>query len=577
MKKYLSLLFAGLVLLYSPGSYAAAGDPLFEPGGTNITETGTITSGVWHGTAIDDLYLSSAATWNAKANGLAFYWVGRSTNAPSNAVNLGGGSFSTGLLKITVAGGIATPSTAVAADVPDLSTFYQPLDADLTYLAGFTPSANVKTILNAADYAAIKTALGYQSELSLVKGTYTNGYLCTYTTAGTLLDCNTNPATYQTALTYPVTGIAAPTAGNLVKWGVAGNTLADSLKIGTFTDTKWCSYSAAGGFECTQDAPAGGTTVATDTIWDAAGDLVVGTGANTASRLAKGTASQVLAMKSDASTVEWTSTIAPLASPTFTGTVTLPKTTEIQDTSADHQYVLAVSELTADRIVTLPLLTGADEFVFKDFAQTLTNKTLTSPVLTTPQINDTSSDHQYIFVASELVADRNVTLPLLGAADTFMFLTHHKAAYTDLNTGTEDNKYVTPDGFAASNFGKRVVELTVFDYTTDVATGNGKGYFIVPDELNGMNLVRVAATVITAGTTNSTTIAIYNLTDTQEMLSTLMAIETTETTTRTSAAPGVIDTTHDDVATGDVLRIDVDAASTTAPKGLIVEMVFALP
>lgn len=36
----------------------------------------------------------------------------------------------------------------------------QPLDADLTYLAGFTPSANVKTILNAADYAAIRTALG---------------------------------------------------------------------------------------------------------------------------------------------------------------------------------------------------------------------------------------------------------------------------------------------------------------------------------------------------------------------------------------------------------------------------------
>lgn len=36
---------------------------------------------------------------------------------------------------------------------------YQPLDGDLTYLAGFTPTANVKTILNAADYAAIKTAL----------------------------------------------------------------------------------------------------------------------------------------------------------------------------------------------------------------------------------------------------------------------------------------------------------------------------------------------------------------------------------------------------------------------------------
>ena len=52
---------------------------------------------------------------------------------------------------------------------------------------------------------------------------------------------------------------------------------------------------------------------------------------------------------------------------------------------------------------------------------TLTNKTLTSPVLTTPQINDTSSDHQYVFVASELAADRNVTLPLLPSADEFTF------------------------------------------------------------------------------------------------------------------------------------------------------------
>ena len=76
-------------------------------------------------------------------------------------------------------------------------------------------------------------------------------------------------------------------------------------------------------------------------------------------------------------------TLAPLANPTFTGTVILPKTIEIQDTSADHQYVLAVSELTADRTITLPLLTGADEFVFKDHTQTLTNKRITKRVVTT--------------------------------------------------------------------------------------------------------------------------------------------------------------------------------------------------
>lgn len=60
--------------------------------------------------------------------------------------------------------------------------------------------------------------------------------------------------------------------------------------------------------------------------------------------------------------------------------LTLP---QINDTSSDHQYVFAVSELTADRTVTLPLLTGADTFVFNDHIQTLTNKRITQRVGTT--------------------------------------------------------------------------------------------------------------------------------------------------------------------------------------------------
>jgi len=51
-------------------------------------------------------------------------------------------------------------------------------------------------------------------------------------------------------------------------------------------------------------------------------------------------------------------------------------TPQINDTSSDHQYIFAVSELAADRTVTLPLLAGNDTFVFETFAQTLTNKTV---------------------------------------------------------------------------------------------------------------------------------------------------------------------------------------------------------
>ncbi len=81
-----------------------------------------------------------------------------------------------------------------------------------------------------------------------------------------------------------------------------------------------------------------------------------------------------------------------------------------------------ISSISNTGTVTLP--TDTDTLVGRATTDTLTNKTLTSPVLTTPQINDTSADHQYVVAVSELAADRTVTLPLLGAADEFTFNAH---------------------------------------------------------------------------------------------------------------------------------------------------------
>ena len=44
-----------------------------------------------------------------------------------------------------------------------------------------------------------------------------------------------------------------------------------------------------------------------------------------------------------------------------------------------------------------------------------------------------------------------------------------------------------------------------------------------------------------------------------------------------TSGTGTVDTSHDDVATGDIIRIDVDTLSTTKPKGLIVTLAFRLP
>lgn len=151
------------------------------------------------------------------------------------------------------------------------------------------------------------------------------------------------------------------------------------------------------------------------------------------------------------------------------------------------------------------------------------------------------------------------------------------ATTAEVNTGTSTVLAVTPDTLAGANIGIRYVQITCFDYATDVAIGDGKGYFHVPPALNGMNLVYVHAKVITAGTTNTTDIQIANVTDSVDMLSTKLTIDSGETGSDTAATAAVIDTTKDDVATNDLLRIDVDAVSTTKPKGLIITLGFQLP
>lgn len=127
-----------------------------------------------------------------------------------------------------------------------------------------------------------------------------------------------------------------------------------------------------------------------------------------------------------------------------------------------------------------------------------------------------------------------------------------------------------------SDLGKRVIQVKVIDDATTLTTGDGKVIFLVPQELNGYNLVGAAAFVTTVSSSGTPTIQIRNVTDAVDMLSTRITVDANEYTSYTAAAAAVVDATYDDVATGDRLAVDVDVAGTGA-KGLGIVLTFQLP
>lgn len=127
------------------------------------------------------------------------------------------------------------------------------------------------------------------------------------------------------------------------------------------------------------------------------------------------------------------------------------------------------------------------------------------------------------------------------------------------------------DGFS----GISTVSIGVTDPNgSAITTGDGAAYFRVPSTINGKTLTAVAASVITVSSSGAVSVQIHNVTDSVDMLSTALTIDASETDSATAATPAVIDAANDDVATGDILRNDIDGAGTGA-KGLIVELQFS--
>ena len=87
-----------------------------------------------------------------------------------NSFNLG--SLSTGLMKVTVSGGVAVPSIAVdGVDYLTIGSLTN-YNNNLIYWASFMPSNDVKTLVNEANIAGIKAFLGYYNSGDTISGTF---------------------------------------------------------------------------------------------------------------------------------------------------------------------------------------------------------------------------------------------------------------------------------------------------------------------------------------------------------------------------------------------------------------------
>lgn len=120
----------------------------------------------------------------------------------------------------------------------------------------------------------------------------------------------------------------------------------------------------------------------------------------------------------------------------------------IRNPTNSFHYIFNTAAIVANRTITLPLLTGNDTFVTEAFTQTLTNKTLTSPVINT-QISGTVTSGGNITTTNFLIG-ASATQTISGAKtflDNTLLMRNVANTFSSrfTNTNTAARTYTLPD------------------------------------------------------------------------------------------------------------------------------------
>lgn len=116
----------------------------------------------------------------------------------------------------------------------------------------------------------------------------------------------------------------------------------------------------------------------------------------------------------------------------------------INDLDSSHNYLIVASNLTANRTITLPALTADDTFVFRTQTQTLTSKTLASPKITTAIFDTNGAELIRTSATASAVNEITVANAATGGSPAIT------ATGNDTNIGVS----ISPKGTGAVTLGK---------------------------------------------------------------------------------------------------------------------------
>ncbi len=320
-----------------------------------------------------------------------------------------------------------------------IGTNVQAYDADLAYLAGFTPTANVKTILNAADNAAIKTALGYYTSGDAMTGSISgNAGSSTYASAVTVAASTTNASFYIPFF--------SATTGNLAAYVATGLYFNPSTSAMTFpgavTATSFTSAQSAAGQSLTLLEATGGSnfrTVSVPTVLAGDADLRHADALPAANQV-----QMYPAPTTGVSQYAW-QTVYPWFVPT--------------GPTQARTYTFADANMT---------IVGTTD------TQTLTNKTLTAPFITNPEV-DGSADIAAATIAQvsgtffnncTQSAASTVTLPAAAAGYSFVATVCKPALANAWKFAAYAGEYMTIDEVQGKTYVQRATTKVSGDSVT---------------------------------------------------------------------------------------------------------------